>query len=319
MTLYLNNIVEPELQILSFVQLDFPLSECQSMVMKTQGIHVTQWPDLKAPLLIAGFDGWGNALDVSRGMAAFLIRKLQAQSFAGINPDIFYLYDINRPEVEIEAGTLKHLAPPGGTFYASRIETGPNDLVILEAVEPNLQWYRFADELFSLCRQLGVETVITLGSMYDSVLHTDRIISGIASHPEVLSRLKQKNVIPVSYQGPSAVHSTLQSEGVKRGFQCISLWCHCPYYLQNTEHYGMMSHLGAVLSFLGQFELDTKDIDARWEEREDHIEDIIEKSLELKTIVNEIRKAKVRGTWNSMKRSTKGEKVINLKDFMPPQ
>jgi len=94
MTLYLNNIVEPELQILSFVQLDFPLSECQSMVMKTQGIHVTQWPDLKAPLLIAGFDGWGNALDVSRGMAAFLIRKLQAQSFAGINPDIFYLYEI---------------------------------------------------------------------------------------------------------------------------------------------------------------------------------------------------------------------------------
>ena len=55
---------------------------------------MTEWPDLKTPLLIAGFDGWGNALDVSRGMAAFLIRKLKAQFFAGINPDIFYLYDI---------------------------------------------------------------------------------------------------------------------------------------------------------------------------------------------------------------------------------
>jgi hypothetical protein len=33
-------------------------------VIKTQGIHVTEWPDLKA------------------------------QFFAGINPDIFYLYDI---------------------------------------------------------------------------------------------------------------------------------------------------------------------------------------------------------------------------------
>jgi hypothetical protein len=32
--------------------------------MKSQGIHVTEWPDLKA------------------------------QSFAGINPDIFYLYEI---------------------------------------------------------------------------------------------------------------------------------------------------------------------------------------------------------------------------------
>lgn len=62
--------------------------------MKTQGIHVTQWPDLKALLLIAGFDGRGNALDVSRGMTVFLIRKLKAQPFARINPDIFYLYDI---------------------------------------------------------------------------------------------------------------------------------------------------------------------------------------------------------------------------------
>ena len=80
-----------------------------------------------------------------------------------------------------------------------------------------------------------------------------------------------------------------------------------------------MSHLGAVLSSLGQFELDTKGLDARWEEREDQIEDIIEQSFELQTIIKEIRKAKVRGTWESMKRSTKGEKVVNLKDFMPPQ
>lgn len=289
------------------------------MVMKTQGIHVTELPELQAPLLIAGFDGWGNALDVSRGMAAFLIRELKAQPFARINPDIFYLYDINRPEVDIEAGVMKHLAPPGGTFYAAQIESGPNDLVVLEAAEPNLQWYRFADELFSLCRQLGVETVITLGSMYDSVLHTDRIISGIASNTEVLSRLKKKNVTPVSYQGPSAVHSTLQSEGVKRGFQCISLWCHCPYYLQNTKHYGLMSHLGAVLSSLGKFELDTKGLDARWEEREDQIQDLIKNSLELQTVINELRKAKVRGTWESMKKYTTSEKVINLKDFMPPQ
>lgn len=89
--------------------------------MKRQGIHVTQWPDLKVPLLIVGFDGWGNALDVARGMAVFLIDKLKAQSFARINPDIFYLYDINRPEVDIESGTLKHLTPPGGTFYAATI------------------------------------------------------------------------------------------------------------------------------------------------------------------------------------------------------
>ncbi|MBU0698263.1 MAG: PAC2 family protein [Proteobacteria bacterium] len=299
--------------------LDFVSPECQIMGMEARGIHVTKLPELKAPLLIAGFDGWGNALGISKGMAAYLIAKFKAQAFADINPDVFYHYDVNRPEVDIVAGTLKRLTPPGGSFYAARNDSGTVDLVILEAGEPSLQWYRFADELFSLCRKLGVETVITLGSMYDNVVHTDRIISGIASNPEVFSRLKQQNIVPVSYQGPSAIHSTIQSEGVKRGFECISLWCHCPYYLQNTTHFGLLSHLGAVLSSLGNFELDTQDLDARWKALEDQIKTLIENSPELQSVVNELRKAKVRGTWESVKAAAKGEKVINLQDFLPPR
>ena len=67
----------------------------------------------------------------------------------------------------------------------------------MEAEEPNLQWNRFTNELFSLCRKLGVKTVVTLGSMYDHVLHSDRIISGIASHEDVFLMLKQKGVISI--------------------------------------------------------------------------------------------------------------------------
>ncbi len=265
--------------------------------MTSQGIHISELPDLKAPVLIAGFAGWGNALDISRGMAVYLIRKLKGQLFASMNPDVFFRYDILRPEVDIVDGVLVRFTPPSGSVYAVRLDASPNDLVVLEADEPNLQWNRFTEELFSICRKLGVKTVITLGSMYDNVLHSDRIISGIASSVDILSRLKQKGVIPVSYQGPGAVHSTLQFEGAKQGFQCISLWCHCPYYLQNTKHYGLMSHLANVLSFLGEFELDTQDLENRWKALESQIGTLIENSGELQTMIDEIRKAKVRGTW----------------------
>ncbi len=287
--------------------------------MKKQGIHIEELPDLKEPILIAGFDGWGNALDVSTGMAGYLIRKLKAQSFARIDPDTFYSYDTDRPMVNIEAGTLKSLSSPGGIFYAARTGSDENDIVILEANEPNLRWFHFVDELFSLCGKLGVETIITLGSMYDNVLHTDRIISGIASDEDNFSKLRQKDIIPVSYQGPGAIHSIIQSEGEKRGFQCISLWCHCPYYLQNTKHYGFLSHLGALLSFLGQFELDTEDLKARWKDVDEQIEKLIANSAEIQDIINEIRRAKVRGSWASLKKTIKGEKVINLQDFLKPQ
>ncbi|UCD91205.1 MAG: PAC2 family protein [Desulfobacterales bacterium] len=284
--------------------------------MKTQGILSKELPKLTRPILIAGFDGWGNALDISTGMVAYIIRKLKARSFAKINPDEFYQYDANRPLVNIVSGTMESFTPPGGTFYAVRNDSGGNDLVLLKADEPSLSWNYFVDELFSLSRTLGVITIITLGSMYDNVLHTDRIISGIASTKDLLIRLKQKNVIPVSYHGPSAIHSIIQAEGEQRGYPCISLWCHCPYYLQNTTHFGLLSHLSAILSSLGQFAIDAEDLDASWRELQQQIEALIENSNEFKTIINEIRKEKVKGSWESLKKSTKGEKVINLTDFL---
>jgi len=287
--------------------------------MTLQGFQISELPELKTPVLIAGFGGWGNALDISRGMAAYLIRKFEARQFANIDPDVFFRYDVLRPEVDIKDGLMIRFDPPSGSIYAAHPDAGPNDLVVLEVDEPNLQWNLFAKELFSLCQKLGVKTVISLGSMYDNVLHSDRIISGIASHEDALFRLKQKGVIPVSYQGPGAVHSMLQFEGVKQGFQCISLWCHCPYYLQNTTHYGLLSHLAGVLSFLGEFELDTQDLEMRWKAIESQIGEVIENSSELQAMVDNIRKAKVRGTWQDLKKSTKGEKVIDLSDFLPPR
>jgi len=162
--------------------------------MKESGIIINELPQLKKPLLIAGFDGWGNALKISSGMATYLIRKLNAQEFARIDPDSYYRYDEARPLVKIENGVLKSLTSPGGAFHAASIASNGGDVVILKTDEPNLRWYQFIDEMFALCRKLGVNTIITMGSMFDNVLHTDRVISGIASTEDLISKLKEKNI-----------------------------------------------------------------------------------------------------------------------------
>ena len=48
--------------------------------MSKEEIQVNELPQLKKPVLIAGFDGWGNALKISSGMTAYLIRKLNAKT-----------------------------------------------------------------------------------------------------------------------------------------------------------------------------------------------------------------------------------------------
>jgi len=288
--------------------------------MRGEGIHIETLPELQKPILIAGFGGWGNALDIATGMAAYLIRKCKAQAFARLNPDCFYRYDADRPLVHIEKGVLKDISIPGGFFYATSSGSGGRDLVLLKAEEPNLSWHYFVEELFNLCERIGIAFVVTLGSMIDNVLHSDRIVSGLGSSEYLLEKLKQQNVSLISYHGPSGIHSTIHAEGKKRGLPCVSLWCHCPYYLQGVTHFGMMAHLGTLLSQLGEFELDTEDLQEKWKELEEQIHKVIETNPQVQALVKELRKAKVRGSWERMKDSVKPDgKVINLQDFLEPK
>ena len=287
--------------------------------MNEPGIQINNLPDLKNPLLIAGFDGWGNALKISSGMVAYFIRKFKAQRFAEINPDQFFRYDEMRPVVHIEEGVLKGLKPPGGNFYAAQTQSDGPDLVLLKSDEPQLRWSGFVNELFNLCNRLKIQSIITIGSMYDQVLHTDRIVSAITSDNAMASLLSQKGVRSVSYQGPGAIHSSIHAEGLRRNWACIGLWCHCPLYLQGTTHFGILAHLGKLLAFLGGFELDTEDLETNWEKLNIQIENLIENNAELQAVVNELRKAKTRGLDTGLKGAAKDEKIINIQDFLQPK
>jgi hypothetical protein len=136
----------------------------------------------------------------------------------------------------------------------------------------------------------------------------------------MVSRLMAFDINPIAYQGPSAIHTIIQSEGSKRGFECISLWSHCPYYLQGTTHFGLLSHLGGFLAELGNFQLDTLDLEADWKKLKEQINRLIDGNSELQSLISSLRKEKVKGSTTSLKGTIKSdEKIINLKDFLDPK
>ena len=189
-------------------------------------------------------------------------------------------------------------------------------MILLKAPEPNLRWLYFAEALVGLCENAKVRTIILLGSMYDNVLHTDTVISAVASSEELLARLKEKGISTVNYKGPSAIHSTILNEARKRGVECFSLWCHCPFYLQGTTHFGLLSHLGSLLSTWAGFRLETQELDRTWKDLSKQIQGIIEKNPELQTMINDLRKSKIKGSWDAAR---KQDKVIHLEDFLKPK
>jgi hypothetical protein len=136
----------------------------------------------------------------------------------------------------------------------------------------------------------------------------------------MVARLMASDINPIAYQGPGAIHTIIHSEGSKRGFECISLWAHCPYYLQGTTHFGLLSHLGQLVAGLGNFQLDTPDLEANWIKLKEQINQLIDGNSELQSLISSLRKEKVKGLTTSLKGTLKSdEKIINLQDFLDPK
>ncbi len=287
--------------------------------MDIQGIRIRELPVLKKPVLIAGFGGWGNALEVATDAVDCLIRQFAAVPFAGFDPDAYFHHDHSRPAVTIVDGVLEDMTWPDLTVYSAYTGPEESDLVMLKTHEPSLNWYRFTDELLALCRALSIRMVITLGSMYDTVLHSDRIISGMAASEAMRERLKQEGLYLISYAGPSAIHAVIQSEAARVGLECISLWSHCPYYLQGTSHFGLLASLCKILGKVAGFSIGTAELEERWSALNKHIQAIIETKPELREMIDKLRKEKFKGAVSGRKAAAKREeKVVDIRDFFNP-
>ncbi|MFO7964581.1 MAG: PAC2 family protein [Desulfobacterales bacterium] len=287
--------------------------------MEFEGINVEDAPRLKNPVFIVGFDGWGNALNTSKGMVDYIIRTLRGRFIAQLDTDMFYRYDAVRPIVAVEDGVLKKHRPPGASFFAIETESDAHDLVVLSGDEPNLAWSLLVRNLYGYLQALGVKTVISLGGLFDNVLHTDRVISGVVSNEGLKALLRQKGVSPITYHGPSTIHATIQWEGRKRGFECLNLWCHCPYYLQGLTHFGLLSTLGRLLSYLGHFNIDMDVLEDNWERLQPEIQELIEKNPQIKSAVERLMKQRSREAAALHKSVDPKEKIIDLSDFLEPK
>jgi proteasome assembly chaperone (PAC2) family protein len=256
-------------------------------------------------------------LNVSTDTVDYLIERLGGERFARLDPDLFFNYENMRPTIDIRDGVMRGFDPPDGRFYAVHTDAGQSDLVLLKSHEPTMNWYRFSAGLFDLFTQLEGRLLITLGSMYDNVLHTDRRISGMADGRGFRQRLAESKAALITYHGPGAVHTILQVEGTRLGIECVSLWAHCPYYLQGTSHFGLQAELSTLLSQLANFRLDTIDLEKRWRGMAAQIQRLVDAKPEVRDMIDKLRKQKPGASTPALQTGLKkGEKIIDISDFL---
>jgi proteasome assembly chaperone (PAC2) family protein len=267
-------------------------------------------PRLEKPALIAGFGDWSNAGNVALKSIEYVIGKKKATLFAEIDPDPFYHFTQKRPVVSIKEGRLQRLNRKQISFYAWPNDEGGSDLILLKAQEPDFRWHTFVDILFDLCAQWNVFLIASIGGMYDDVLHTEAIISGIYSLRDWKDALLEQGINLVNYEGPSGIHSLIMQRAQREQYPYVGLWGHSPLYLRGTN-FRVVSRLTSVLSSLFSFSLDTLELERSVQDFEHQMEEVLASNAELQDYLKKIKKLR------SGKLDKKDiPKVIDIQDFL---
>jgi proteasome assembly chaperone (PAC2) family protein len=185
--------------------------------------------DLVAPVMVAAFEGWIDAGDAASGAVEHLEQVWQASELGAVDPEEYYDFQVNRPEVSIDDAGERLITWPTTRVSVARIPLAARDIVLVHGIEPSMRWRSFVEELLDAARDLGVERVVTLGALLADTPHTRPVpVSGTCSDPEIAARLGYE---PSSYEGPTGIVGVLQDACQRAGIPAISLWAAVPHYV----------------------------------------------------------------------------------------
>jgi proteasome assembly chaperone (PAC2) family protein len=192
-------------------------------------LRVTTRPTLRNPVLVAAFRGRNDGGQGASLAAGYLARTWGAARFADIDPETFFDFSSTRPHVSLVDGQTRQIDWPDNAFYHASIPGSDRDAVLLLGIEPNLHWRSFTELITGLATDLGVELVITLGSLLADVPHTrPSPVTGSATDAELVERL---GLQASRYEGPTGIVGVLHDACKRAGVPSASLWAAVPHYV----------------------------------------------------------------------------------------
>jgi proteasome assembly chaperone (PAC2) family protein len=209
-------------------------------------IEIEQTSGLVDPVVIAAFEGWNDAADAASSVVDHLIKVWGARVVAAIDPEDFYDFQMNRPEVGTNEAGMRRITCPSTQISVASPPGAQRDVVLLRGIEPNMRWRQFCAELLAGCEELGTELVVTLGALLADTPHTRPIpVTGTATEPDLADRLKLEQS---NYEGPTGIVGVFQDACVQRDMPAVSFWAAVPHYVAQPPC------PKATLALLGQLE-----------------------------------------------------------------
>jgi proteasome assembly chaperone (PAC2) family protein len=213
-------------------------------------------PEVESPVAVCAFAGWNDGGDAATTAARHLKDLWGARRFAGLDPEDFYDFQVQRPTVRMLDGATRRIDWPANDFFHARADE--RDVLLFLGVEPNTRWRSYCQAVLHAMSDLDADLLVTLGAFLADVPHTAPVpVSAASADPEWLQRV---GVAPTRYEGPTGIVGVLNDSAVTVGLASVSLWAAVPHYLPTgTNPKGALALLEALRDLIG-LEIDTSDL-----------------------------------------------------------
>ncbi len=193
--------------------------------------------DRKKPLfMIAGFNQWANAGNVSSGIPEYLIQNLAARRLGYIGKGDFYLFQLPgshymfRPSVRyVEGFEEDYQMKPVNDFYYA--EVGAKALVIFIGTEPNQHEDVYTNTLLDAAVDLRVQRIImTSGVGFEVPFNKERLIGCIYSLKKMMQELNDYAVAFSNYDRNATIGMVINHYSRLRNIEYVEMIARTPSY-----------------------------------------------------------------------------------------
>jgi len=188
--------------------------------------------------LVIAFGGWIDAGRAATGALRHLVRQLGATRVARIDPEEFFVFTLQRPEVRMRADGGRDIHWPGSEFFEWRPDTGGEGLLLFSGPEPHQRWRAYTNAFLGIARRCGVTRLVSLGALLAGAPHSRPVrVTARCTDPATRSMLEAWGIYRrPTYEGPTGISSVLLDAAEKAGIGHVGFMGQAPHYLQDAEN-----------------------------------------------------------------------------------
>jgi proteasome assembly chaperone (PAC2) family protein len=248
-------------------------------------------PHLRSPVLVCAFRGWNDAAAAATTALAAIADSLDGELIARIDPEEFFDFQSTRPTITLDEGQTRRIEWPENNLIAVPVPGADRDLVLLDGTEPNLRWRTFSETIATAADALGIEMMISLGSLIAEVAHTLPVpITGLASSDELVEELELERS---SYEGPTGIVGVVHDLCRQQGIESASLWAAVPHYVAAVPNPKAALALLRRLEGLTGIAVEASDLEEETADYEEQIGRAVAANPEIEELVQRIEAEQV--------------------------